>query len=97
VQVSHTQRVATATERLILTTQWAGCCSAHGCHRSQAHGDEIIPHHVIPYRTSSTTALQDLVPLCTHDHHQLHDDNRSIQLKNGRWITPHGWGHPQRQ
>ncbi len=97
VQVSHTQRTPTATERLILSTQWAGCCSAHGCPRSQAHGDEIIPHHVLPYRTSGTTSLQDLVPLCTHDHHQLHDNNRSIHLKNGRWITPHGWGHPQRK
>jgi hypothetical protein len=91
VEVSHTQRTATAVERQVLHLQWGGVCAAAGCARGPATGDRLVPHHGALFSHTGTTSLDDTVPMCEQDHHYLHDDRRRIKLKDGRWIGPDGW------
>lgn len=95
VEVSHTQRTATALERQILHLEWGGRCAGDGCASGPATGDRLVPHHVELFSKTGVTALGATVPLCDLDHHYLHDEQRMIRLKDGRWIGPHGWVHRQ--
>lgn len=91
VEASHTQRTATALERLIVHTTWAGRCAVTGCARGPDTGHRLTPHHAELYSTTRTTALADTVPLCDTDHDLLHRRRRALRLRDGRWIGPDGW------
>jgi hypothetical protein len=91
VEVSHTQRTATALERRILYLQWGNTCCADGCIRGPATGDTLVPHHATLFSACGTTSLEDTLPFCKQDHHYLHDDGRVLKLKDGRWVGPDGW------
>ena len=92
VEVSHTQRTSTALERLILTTQCGGTCQRRGCGNGPATGHRLKPHHGNLFSTTGTTELDDTVMLCEIDHdHELHGKRRTIELKDGRILGPHGW------
>lgn len=94
VEVSHTQRTATALERQIVHLQWGHTCARHACTRGPATGDPLTPHHGNPFALCGTTSISDTVPLCDQDHHYLHDDRRVLKLKDGRWLGPDGWARP---
>ena len=91
VEVSHTQRTATAVERQINLLQWGWRCAVVACVRGSASGDVLVPHHARLFAHTGTTALDDTVPLCEQDHHLLHHDRRDLRLRDGRWIGPDGW------
>jgi hypothetical protein len=92
VQVSHSQRTATALERLLLHVQTGGVCQRRACSHGPGTGHRLVPHHVDPFSTSGRTALEDTVLLCEIDHdHHLHDQQHTLTLKDGRVIGPSGW------
>ncbi len=89
---SHTQRTLTPTERRALHLQTGGRCQNTGCTRgTRDPGLVLHPHHATAYSRSSTTSLTDTVHLCTHCHHDLHDRQRTLHLKDGRRLGPDGW------
>ena len=95
VEVSHTQRTATALERQISYLQWGWRCAVSTCIRGPATGHVLVPHHGNLFSHTGTTSLDDTVPLCEQDHHHLHQGRRSLRLEDGRWIGPDGWVEPQ--
>ena len=91
VDVSHTQRTATAVERQISYLQWGWRCAVFGCDRGPATGHPLVPHHGSLFSRTGTTSLDDTVPLCEQDHHRLHQGRRPLRLRDGRAIGPEGW------
>jgi hypothetical protein len=87
VGASGTHRHATRRERRALHAQWGGC-AVDGCNQPFAR---TRPHHVIPWWLSKITRLKDLAPVCEHHHHDIHEGNRTLRLRDGRHISPLGW------
>lgn len=87
VGASGTHRNATPRERRALQAQWGGC-SIDGC--SQPYS-RTRPHHVVPWWLSKITRLRDLAPVCEHHHHDIHEGQRALRLRDGRLIGPTGW------
>ena len=92
VEVSHTQRTSTGLERLLLNVQCGGVCQRKGCGNGPATGHRLIPHHGELFSNTGRTSLDDIVMLCEIDHdHELHGKGRTLELKDGRVLGPHGW------
>lgn len=92
IEVSHTQRTATALERLILHVQTGGVCQRRSCRNGPGNGHALVPHHVGLFSETGTTALEDTAWLCDVDHdHYLHEQKRNLTLKDGRVISHSGW------
>jgi len=89
VGASTTLRSATSRQRHALTAIWGPWCATAGCTQTAT-----VPHHVRPWWQSQQTVLRDLLPLCEHDHHDLHEGHRTLRLKDGRHIDEHGWTTP---
>ena len=99
LETSHTERTLKAHERRALTVQWGGQCAGAGCTHTLATGHTLTPHHATPWALCHSTSWEDTVPLCDQTHHDLHTSNRTLRLKDGRWLSPTGWvppppGHP---
>jgi hypothetical protein len=90
VEVSHTQRTLTATERRILYAQWGNRCAGATCIRGPATGDPLVPHHVDLFSRTGTTSLDGALPLCDQEHTVLHDGH-VIRLRDGRLVSAEGW------
>ena len=86
VGTSTTRRTADRRQRAALHALWGPWCAIAGCTRTIT-----VPHHVRPWWLSHQTTLADLLPLCEHDHHDLHEGHRTLRLKDGRHIDQHGW------
>ncbi len=86
VGASSTRRSANRKERAALRIQWGPWCAIDGC--ADTH---TVPHHVPPWWLTRTTRLRDLIPLCTHDHRAVHEQHRTLRLKDGRHIDELGW------
>jgi hypothetical protein len=86
VGASGTHRSATRRERRCLRVRWGSRCAIAGCHRPGQ-----IPHHVRPWWLAGQTRLDDLVPICPSHHHDVHEGQRTLLLRDGRRITPTGW------
>lgn len=86
VGASTTLRSATRRQRAALQATWGPWCAIAGCTSTQT-----VPHHVRPWWLSRQTVLRDLLPLCEHDHRDLHEDHRTLRLRDGRLIDEHGW------
>ena len=92
VEVSHTSRTLTATERRIKRLETGGSCQTAGCARGP--GCRLVPHHPTPYAQCGTTSLSDTVLFCEQDHHALHVRGVVLRLKDGRRLGPDGWLPP---
>ena len=86
VTASGTHRNATRRERRAMKARWGSTCAVNGC---PAAGP--VPHHVEPFWKSGLTRVADLVPVCTHHHHDVHEGHRMLRLRDGRLIGPAGW------
>ncbi len=42
-------------------------------------------HHIVWWEHQGTSDIDNLVLLCTHHHHQLHDHNHQLVQKAGKW------------
>jgi hypothetical protein len=38
--------------------------------------------------------LDNYCLVCHYHHHQLHDGEKRLQHRDGRWLTPDGYEHP---
>ena len=92
IQTSHTERTLRAHERRALHVQWGGRCAGAGC--TSPPGTPLVPHHASPWHTTGTTAFSDSIPLCATTHHDLHTGNKTVRLRDGRHLGPHGWADP---
>jgi hypothetical protein len=86
IGASGTHRHATDKERRALRAKWGDYCAGNGCGST-----DTVPHHVPPWWKTGRTKLEDLVPLCKSDHHDVHDGHRTIRLRDGRLIDENGW------
>ena len=86
VGASTTLRSATRRQRQALQAVWGPWCAVAGCTQTAT-----VPHHVRPWWSSHQSVLRDLLPLCQHDHRDLHEGHRTLRLKDGRHIDEHGW------
>lgn len=50
-----------------------------------------VPHHVEPYWWTRLTRYRDMIPICEHCHHDVHDGHRTLRLRDGRLINEFGW------
>ena len=92
IEASHTERTLKASERRALAVQWGGRCAGAGC--TSPPGTPLVPHHARPWHQTGSTAFTDSVPLCEVTHHDLHTGNKTIRLRDGRRLGPHGWIDP---
>ncbi len=88
VGASGEHRHATERERRVLVAVWGHDCAVNGC-----GGPGTVPHHVDRYAVSGCTRLPDLVPVCTHHHHDVHEGKKTLRLRDGRLIDESGWLH----
>lgn len=91
IESSHTERTLKPHERRIKILETGGICQGAGCTKGTHSGHRLIPHHVSPYATGGATRLDDTALLCESTHHDLHEGGKTIRLKDGRLIGPHGW------
>ena len=92
LETSHTQRTLKAHERKALHVQWGGRCAGAGC--TSPPGTPLIPHHPDPWHLTGITSYTDAVPFCDTTHHDLHEGGKTIRLRDGRRLGPHGWVDP---
>jgi hypothetical protein len=88
LETSHTERTLKAHERRAKRIETGGRCQGSGCCRGP--GSRLVPHHADPWHRTGTTSLSDSVLFCEQTHAQLHR-GRTIRLKDGRRLGPHGW------
>jgi len=89
IGASGTHRHATERERRAMRAKWGDYCAGNGCGRT-----DTVPHHVDPWWKSGRTAVEDLIPLCKGNHHDVHDGHRVLLLRDGRMIDENGWVDP---
>jgi hypothetical protein len=46
-------------------------------------------HHITPWLPTGPTDLDNLIPVCTHHHHQLHEGGWTLTMTPDRVITVH--------
>jgi hypothetical protein len=90
VGASGSHRHATERERRALRARWGDYCAVNGCSSTRT-----VPHHVRPWWLTGRTRLDDLIPLCKGNHHDVHDGHRTLRLRDGRLIDEHGWVQTQ--
>ncbi len=90
--VQHTGRTLTATERRALDLQGGHRCAGLDCCPGRTDDPLITlaPHHVQGYASTGTTSLNDTIWACPTLHHDLHH-GKTVQLRDGRHLTEHGW------
>ncbi len=86
VAASGDHRHATARERRALHAAWGTTCAVNGCTHTGT-----VPHHAEPWWKTHQTTVKDLVPLCQHHHHDLHDGSKTLRLRDDRCIDEWGW------
>lgn len=86
VGASGEHRHATRRERRALRARWGSRCGVNGCGSLGR-----VPHHAEPWWKTRRTRLDDLVPLCEHHHHDVHDGHRTLRLRDGRLLDENGW------
>jgi len=89
IATNHLRRHATATQRQILAERDRGCVFP-GCSMPVKWTDA---HHLTPYEICQTTHVDNLVLLCRHHHHAVHEGG--YQMSRGpdgtiRVIRPEG-------
>ena len=79
LDVGRTRRLATRAQRRALRVMHP-TCAIPGC---TGPFDACQPHHITWWRHGGATDLDNLVPLCSRDHHRVHDHGWQIELEPG--------------
>ena len=100
LDLGRTTRVANRAQRRALRA-WYPTCAVPGC---PVHYDRCKVHHVSWWRNGGRTDLANLVLVCEHHHHKIHDEGWTIEVAADRTLTlrlPDGQvlttGPPRRQ
>lgn len=93
-------RLASRAQRRALRALYA-TCAIPGC---QVQYDRCKLHHITWWRHGGRTDLDNLLPVCTHHHTNIHDNGWEISLDSNRELeirfpdgTVHNTGPPHRQ
>lgn len=98
VAIDTVARRASTAQRRALATMYDSCARP-GC---EVPFDDCHVHHIHPWATTHTTELTDLIPVCTTDHHLVHEGGWQLQRTpdwTDTWTGPTGHTlthHPQR-
>ncbi len=66
-------------------------CVIRGCRRRHS---ECQAHHVQHWTLGGPSDLANYALICHLHHHQLHEGQRTLQHRDGRWLTPSGYRDP---
>lgn len=83
LDLGRTRRLANGAQRLALRGLYSSC-AVPGC---AVHYDRCRLHHVVWWRNGGRTDLANLLPVCTHHHTRLHQDQWVVQLGSNRELT----------
>ena len=83
LDLGRTSRVANREQRRALRGLYS-TCAVPGC---AVHYDRCKLHHVIWWRSGGCTDLDNLLPVCVHHHHKIHDAGWNITLGPNRELT----------
>ncbi|MEM7338969.1 MAG: HNH endonuclease [Actinomycetota bacterium] len=92
VDVGRSQRTATDAQWAALRSRYS-TCGWPSCGRPISH---CQIHHVRPWRDGGPTDLANLVPLCSHHHHRVHEGGWTLRLMPDRRVRiwrPDGHAH----
>jgi hypothetical protein len=87
--VGRAQRLATPAQRAALKAMHRTCIGP----TCSVPFDDCQIHHVVPWELGGATDLTNLGPLCTRDHHLVHEGGWTLTLTADRvatWIRPDG-------
>jgi HNH endonuclease len=76
-------RLASPAQKKALKTTYGGC-AVGGC---DVPFELCQIHHIWQWRHGGPTNLDELVPLCTNDHHLVHDQGWTIDRQPDRTVT----------
>jgi hypothetical protein len=83
-------RTLAASERVAANLQRGRLCDRTGCCRADDPLRSLTPHHVYAWATTGRTCLAETIMACDALHQDPHC-GKTVQLRNGRWISEHGW------
>ena len=83
LDLGRTTRFANRAQRRALRGLYRGCCIP-GC---SVGYDRCKLHHVIWWRHGGRTDLDNLIPICSHHHGNIHNDGWIIELGPHRQLT----------
>jgi Domain of unknown function (DUF222)/HNH endonuclease len=87
--VGRTQRVATPVQRAALRAMHRTCAGSN----CTVPFDDCYIHHIVPWMEGGYTDLDNLLPLCSREHHLVHEGGWKITMTADRvvtWIRPDG-------
>ena len=73
-------RLATNSQRLALQVRYGNCCAVPGCDRPF---EWCHIHHLDHWEHGAPTNLENLIPVCTRHHTQIHHGRLQIERTNG--------------
>jgi hypothetical protein len=88
LDAGRTTRVATRAQRRALRAMYPNCAFP-GCDRSF---DWCQIHHIVPWEQGGPSDLANLLPLCSHHHHLVHEGGWRLSLDAARTLTIRGRG-----
>jgi hypothetical protein len=83
LDVGRRRRLATREQRVALAAMYAGC-SMPSC---GVRFEQCRIHHLDPWQPSGLTDLDNLIPLCSRHHHDVHDGGWTLTMTSDRVIT----------
>ena len=89
LDAGRAQRLATPAQRAALRTMHRTCIGP----TCSVPFEDCEIHHVIPWEQGGLTNLDNLAPLCTHDHRLVHEGGWTLRLMPDRvatWTRPDG-------
>ncbi len=93
IEASHTERTLTPHERRIKKIETGSRCQIAGCRcgPGSPRSSRLVPHHPDAWARTGRTSLADTVWICDRHHHDLHTGNKTLRLRDGRWLSEDGW------
>ena len=79
VDIGRTQRLANRAQRRALRAMYR-TCAFHGC---DTRFDRCEIHHLHQWEHGGPTDLENLLPLCSHHHHLVHEGGWHLDLDPG--------------
>jgi hypothetical protein len=83
LDLGRATRLANRAQRRALRGLYSSC-AIPGCRSSY---DRCQLHHITWWRHGGRTDLGNLLPVCSHHHHKIHDDGWAIELGLQRALT----------
>jgi hypothetical protein len=81
--MGRTIRNANRKQRRALRAMYR-CCAFGDC---DVAFDRCEIHHIIPWELGGPTDLENLIPICSHHHHVVHDGGWRLSLADDRTLT----------